>query len=484
MDFTQIVTLLKQVTDAIQKMENSSNQTNNYDADEKMILLAKQYPLKGHYLVDQSDNVRKSYLVFLLAFCNALSNQSLKQRKMYYIGRIISSFDKEVNLEKYITQSLNFDMKNIYNLIETLDSKAASYFSVDLLVLFMLDADNISKNEYEIISDILQFLKISINDTKKVAHIAKAIVKQDANFFFDNINQIPLINYDYFLGYFSNIEYTSITNKIEDICYLKGNALVVNTQVLNYQECLEMSDCTANVITFKNCLFKNIKGFRDNKQKIIFDDCTFENTIFDEKKYNDAYDDSNTDSGKVNIYIQGNNIILKNCTFSNIWTSISILNIDTGEIDNCTFEKCRGYKLPYSYLFQLKNVKVTNNSFNKCTITTNEKDHSLTTGGIVKISNGFVENNLFDKCEANGKSGYGRFSHFEMQIVKSTSSTVENNTFNNCSCSSDNSYDKNVGSYILGLNNSIENNNKFIECSSYHYYFGDIMSNYDIGEIE
>ena len=71
-----------------------------------------------------------------------------------------------------------------------------------------------------------------------------------------------------------------------------------------------------------------------------------------------------------------------------------------------------------------------------------------------------------------------------MQIVKAINAKVENCRFNEGYCSSDDSYDKGVTSYILGLKNSIENNNEFNECSSYHYSYGSIGSSHNVGTVE
>ena len=79
MDLNQIVTLLNQVMDAIQTLEKDSTQADMDNAGAKSILLAKQYPIRGHCLVDKSDFEKKLYIGCLLAFCNSGLNKSMEE---------------------------------------------------------------------------------------------------------------------------------------------------------------------------------------------------------------------------------------------------------------------------------------------------------------------------------------------------------------------------------------------------------------------
>lgn len=488
MDADQIVTALKQVMDAVQTLEQASTQTSTKVVDEKNILLAKQYPIKGHYLVDETEIVREYYIGFLLAFCNNISNRLLEQSRMYYICRIIASYDSNVNLEKYVAQSLKVDTKTIYHLVQVFDSDAATYFSVDLLILSMMDESGIRKRGYEAISDFFQFLRMSKSDVRKAAKIAKSIIEQDFNSFLGNINATDTTNYNYFLGYFSDNEYTAIVNSIADIQRLKGSVLVVNAQISNYQEYFELSECIADSITFRNCSFVNIKGFRGNKQKVVFDGCRFENNYFDvsesKRPFSGFLGKGPEGEKEAYVFIQGNGIVIKNTTFSDICVSKSILDIAEGEIRECKFINCKGIELPCSYLFQLDNGKIANSTFDNCTMVTSRDNRSSTIGGILAITNGYVKDCEFDKCSAGGESGYGSYAEFKMQIVRAKNTKVEKNVFNDCHCTSDNSSNKRVKSYILGLKNSSENENEFVDCYSYHYNYGDILGSHNTGEIE
>lgn len=470
MDLNQIVTLLNQVTDAIQTLEKDSTQADMDNAGEKSILLAKQYPIRGHCLVDKSDFVKKLYIGCLLAFCNSGLNKSMEENKIYHICRIIASYEQNIDLTEYIAQSLKINMKTMQSMIETFDSETILCFSVDMLILYMLESNDIGRNSYETISDIFQFLQMSKNHVRKAAQIAKFIVEQDFEGLLGEINGKDSINYSYFLGYFSDNKYTVVTSNLVDIQHLKGNVLVANAQISNCHEYFDLSETVAESITFKNCLFFDIKGFKENEQLVIFDGCKFENNNFDTKDY---------------VFIQGQKIIMINTVFTDIHTSKNILDISDGKICECKFINCQGVDLPCTYLFELNNVEVSKCLFDNCTMATIKERRKYTTGGIFAIANGFVRKCIFDKCRATGKTIFVCWASYKMQIVKAINATVGENTFNNCCCYSENCPSSSITatSYSLGLKNSKENGNEFNECSSYQYYSADSQSSYDIGEL-
>lgn len=472
MDLNQIVTLLNQVMDAIQTLEKDSTQADMDNAGAKSILLAKQYPIRGHCLVDKSDFEKKLYIGCLLAFCNSGLNKSMEENKIYHICRIIASYEQNIDLTEYIAQSLKINMKTMQSMIETFDSETILCFSVDMLILYMLEPNNIRRNSYETISDIFQFLQMSKNDVRKAAQIAKCIIEQDFEGLIGEISEKDSINYNCFLGYFPDNKYTTIVSSFVDIQHLEGNVLVANAQISNCHEYFDLSETVATSITFRNCVFVNIKGFRENEQLVIFDGCKFENNNFDTEDY---------------VLIQGQNILMINTVFTDIHTSKNILNISDGKIRECKFVNCQGVDLPCTYLFELNNVEVSKCIFDNCTMVTIHHFRQYTTGGVFTIANGFVRECIFDKCIARGEAtSHEQYATFEMQIVKAINTTVGENKFNNCCCYSDISRVVNVKSYILGLKNSNENGNEFNECSSHHYIDGGIRSNYknyNIGEL-
>lgn len=483
MTLEQIVALLKQVTDAVRSLEDASKEnTKSLEDDVQLIALAKQYPIKNHVLCRKTDAERKLYIGSLLAFTNNNADKGFYQKQRLFLCRIVASYDDHINFKDYVAQSMKINMKQLIDLSEVLDLETRICYAVDLLILNMLNVIEIGKSGYEAMADILQFLKLDKASVVKVINIAKALVEQKIDRLLNLIEISDDINYSNFLGYYSECKYTSIVSNLTDINDIHGNVLVVNMQISNYKDFFELSKYVVEKITFYNCSFTNIRGFRGNKQPVIFEHCKFENNYFESNERRSLFGTYN-EYEKDYVFIQGNKLVFKNTVFAHISTSKHILDVKDLEIENCRFVNCKGIELPCSFMFQINNGKVSNSIFENCVMETDRSNRSTTSGGILFITNGDLEGCNFKNCTSKGVSGYGRFAKFQMQIVRAINSKVEKNHFNNCNCSSDNSSDKDVTSYILGIKNSSDKDNKFTECSSYHYHYSDILSNHNVGQI-
>ena len=483
MTLEQIVALLKQVTEAVRSLEDASKEnTSSLEDDVQLIALAKQHPIKNHVLCKKTDAARKLYIGSLLAFTNNSTDKGFYQKQRLFLCRIVASYNNHMNFKDYVAQSMKINMKQLIDLTEVLDLETRICFAVDLLILNMLNAHETGKSRYEAMADILQFLKLDKASVVKVVNIAKALVEQKFDRLLSLIEISDDINYSNFLGYYSEGKYTSIVSSLADIQDIHGNVLVVNMQISNYKDFFELSEYVAEKITFYNCSFTNIRGFRGNKQPVIFEHCKFENNHFESNEHRGFFGSYN-DNEKDYVFIHGNNLVFKNTVFEHISTSKHILDAKDLEIENCRFINCKGIGLPCSFMFQINNGKVSNSIFENCVMETDRSDRGSTSGGILFITNGALEECNFKNCTSKGESGYGRFAKFQMQIVRAINSKVEKNHFNDCYCSSDNSSDKDVTSYILGIKNSSDKDNEFTECSSYHYHYGDILSNHNVGQI-
>lgn len=484
MTIEKIVVLLKQLTEEVQKLEKTPAAKTEYQEDSKIIALAKRYPFEGHILVNKSDVVKKYYITTLLSIFSSVNNNNLSKEQQLFICRIISSYDSQINIKEYITQSLKVDIQYFNNLVEVFDFDTAVCFAVDLMLLSLFRKERIIEKECELISDILQLLKINKETVLKTANIAKAIAGQNFTQLIQLIDSTDKINYSCFLAYYPENTYTSIVKNITDIKNMPGNILVVNAKISNYQDFIDLNEYKAEKISFYNCSFNNIRGFKEIKQ-LVFDSCNFENNIFNENTKTGVWGLFGGVKGEDNYtFINGDRITLKNTIFTNIRASKNILDLTNSNIENCKFINCQGLDVPCSYLIQMNTGEIKNSVFENCSIKTSMEDRNVTTGGIVLISNGIFKNNNLIKCSSKGTSSYGSYAKFKMQIVQAINAKVENCRFNEGYCSSDDSYDKGVTSYILGLKNSIENNNEFNECSSYHYSYGSIGSSHNVGTVE
>ena len=484
MTIEQIVVLLKQLTEEVQKLKKTPDTKTEYQEYSKIIALAQRYPFKGHVLVNKSDVVKKYYITTLLSISNSENNNNLSKEQQLYICRIIASYDSQINIKEYITQSLKVDIEYFNNLAEVFDFETTVCFAVDLMVLSLFQKEGFKEKTCEQISDILQLLKINKETILKTACIAKSIATQDFTQLMQLIEATDKINYSSFLAYYPEITYKNIVKNIADIKDIPGNILIANAKIFNYQDLIDLNEYKADKISFFNCCFNNIRGFKGNKQ-VIFDGCNFENNIFNENTNTGIFGLFGGVKGEDNYtFIKGDEIIFKDTIFTNIRVSKNILDLTNSNIENCKFINCQGLDVPCSYLIQMNTGEIKNSVFENCSIKTNREDRNITTGGIVLITNGIFKNNNLTKCSSKGESGYGSYAKFKMQIVKAINAKVENCCFNEGYCSSDDSYDKGVTSYILGLKNSTEYNNEFKDCSSYHYDYGEIRSSHNVGIFE
>lgn len=179
MTIEKIVVLLKQLTEEVQKLEKTPAAKTEYQEDSKIIALAKRYPFEGHILVNKSDVVKKYYITTLLSIFSSVNNNNLSKEQQLFICRIISSYDSQINIKEYITQSLKVDIQYFNNLVEVFDFDTAVCFAVDLMLLSLFRKERIIEKECELISDILQLLKINKETVLKTANIAKAIAGQN-----------------------------------------------------------------------------------------------------------------------------------------------------------------------------------------------------------------------------------------------------------------------------------------------------------------
>ena len=487
MTIEKIVVLLKQLTEEVQKLEKTPAAKTEYQEDSKIIALAKRYPFEGHILVNKSDVVKKYYITTLLSIFSSVNNNNLSKEQQLFICRIISSYDSHINIKEYITQSLKVDIKYFNNLVEVFDFDTAVCFAVDLMLLSLFGKDRIIEKECELISDILQLLKINKETVLKTANIAKAIAGQNFTQLIQLIDSTDKINYSCFLAYYPEHTYTSIVKNITDIKNMPGNILVVNAKISNYHDFIDLNEYKMEKISFYNCSFNNIRGFKGSKQ-VLFDDCYFENNplnMYDNGLVADISGIKTIKKAEDNYtFIKGDRIIFKDTIFTNIRVSKNILDLTNSNIENCKFINCQGLDVPCSYLIQMNTGEIKNSVFEDCSIKTSNEDRDVTTGGIVLVTNGMIKNNKFVHCISNGQSAYGDYSEFHMQIVRAVNSKVENCFFDKAYCYSDKSYKKVVASYILGLKNSIEHNNEFKNCGSYHYVYGECSSSHNVGTVE
>lgn len=487
MTIEKIVGLLNQVIMEVEQLKCESKREITYEEDMKMVTLAKQYPIHGHILVSKSESLRNYYSTILMSLFHGGTNTYTTNIRMLYLYRIMAAYDLDINIKECITKSLKVDRKYLEHFFEVLDSESSICFAVDLLAMGMMGFNENQRKDYEAIVNILQLFNFDRHQIIEIVQIAKSIVEQDFLLLLKQMASLETINFKNFLGYYSNNKYTNITNVLNNKTKkMTGHLLIVNAQICDYEEYIELGEYAAEEIHFYHCSFNNIRGFRENTQPVTFENCRFENNYINSQVYMNFWGKGLKERKKFEdnyIFIQGNKMTFRNSEFTNIQTSRSVLDIADGNIENCKFICCRGVDLPCTYMFQIYTGKIMDSLFKECNMETNSNNRQSTEGGIVLLENGILENSRFEDCNSKGDSGYGSYAWYRMQIVRGIKSKINNCYFNECRCSSIDSSDKNVSSYILGLDKSVEENNEFVECFSYHYSFSKRSDSYNVGQI-
>lgn len=493
MDIDEIVKELKKLADEAEKLKESEERKNksnskeaNSEQEKDMMKIAMQYPIKSHILVKSNENVRENYISLLIyLFGDSKQEEKLRLQRMLLIYRIISSFDKNIDVLKYTEKSLKIGKGFQENIIDLFEPKTKFCFIVDVLLLSMLDLSK-QKNKYESIADLLQFSKIDHSQINKAALIAKIILKQDFEAFLNMIEKSKSINYNYFKEYFKSNEYDYIESDFNKIKDIQGNVLLVNATISNCKKIIDFDEYKAKTIHIKNCVFERVKGIKSFNKQVTFEECVFDGNLITSStttSFGLWGQSSHTQNEENVIFIAGKGCKFINCKFLDCKVNKHLLNLSKSEIKNCEFTGCSGVDLPCSYLIEIINSDLIGCIFNNCGIKTDRKDRKDTYGGLINITSGKITECKFNNCTAYGESGYGSFSKYSMQIICARTSAVLMNKFVNCTCTTYASSDRTVNSYIIGLNNSKQDNNTFKNCESYHYRYSDRCSSYNVGEI-
>lgn len=485
MNIDEILITLKQVSDEVYKMKTERDQTSiDMEQEKKLLRIAKKYPITTHILKECNEHIRLDYIAILISFFNVNDDEKLRLQRMLLIYRIIASFDNEIDIVEYVTRSMKLDYKCWDSFFTTLDSRTAFCFAVDILLLGMYDVKSNKRRKFEEISDILQLLKIGRNEINKGASITKSIIEQNFEQLLQLIEPSDIMDYSYFLGYFENIPFTSIVNSIEYAKEIEGSILVVNAIISNCEDFIDLCEYEASDIYFKRCKFEFIRGIKSLNKRVVFEECLFDGNIFNIVEHRNMHEYLYTECEENYVFIEGNNFSFNKSRFINCKVSKHLLNISGSQLTECEFINCLGKELPCSYLFRLNESKVKNSKFIDCGIETNRKDRKNTFGGLVLTKSSNIQECVFDNCKSYGNSSYGSYANYNMQIVCLINSKISDCIFEGCCCSSCDSSNKTVTNYIIGLKESKEENNEFIECESYHYIYSDLISSHNVGNIE
>lgn len=483
MELDHIVKVLNQLSEEVEKINSSKKIDTSYINYMKIKQIANKYPIKGHVLCENDEFMRNQYMTALISLFLEGGSEDEQNKKLLLIGRILSSFKPEFDYEEYVTKKYKVNLDFWNSFFETIKDKVAVSFAVDALVLCQIEGTLEQRELWLRISEIFQVLKLDKKEIEKISQIAVSILKQDTNFFFQIVDDNKKINYNYFLGYFPKLSFDSISSNIVKAAKLKGKLLIVNAEVRNISKIINIDEFYADEIHFLSCEFINIRGIKSFNKHVIFESCIFNSNQFKISEKKGFWGRNYIECEKDYVFMAGEQIEIRKSKFINCKSSKYLINIKNAYIEDCTFSECLGIELPCTYLIAVSNCKITNTVFEKCSIKTSNDNRSHSVGGVVFVENGEVKNCLFNDCNAHGASSYGSYAKYTMQILRLVNATTIKCSFNNCSCTSEDSSNKIVDSYILAMTNSVSKDNKFVECSSYHYEYSKSRGSHNEGRM-
>lgn len=451
MNIDEIVNELNRLSSEIEKLKPKEDKLDNHiEEEEKIMKIAKHYPINSHILSKSTDYLREKYIIGLMSiFRNKEQNDEVRLQRLLLIYRIVASFNNEINISQYVTKCMKVEKNFWDNIIETLDESEKFCFIVDLILIGMLDTKSKNKKEFNFWADILQLSGFDKDIIQKAALIANSILKQDFDAFVNLIEKYDFIDYNHFLGYFETCSYDAVLYDLNNAKNIKGNILVANMKIENQDLLMCFDEYVAESIHLKNCLFKKIKGISSTTKRIKIENCTFEGNNKQSKEDKDY------------IFIQGNNYKFLNTRFLGINVSKSVLNISGSVLENCEFIDCEGKGMISSYMFELRNTDIKHCKMEGCVVESNP-ERFVTTGGIIRIKFGKIYNCKFKQCTSYYNDEYGH-----IEIVYALNSKIIGNNFIDCYCKEGYYGEFWMGdSYIVGFKKSEESQNIFENCKA------------------
>lgn len=439
-------------------------------------LIASKHPIEKHILSLQDDYIKRMYITALISIVNNEESQKAKREQFIFVGRILAGFDSSVDIVNYINNTHRINMQFMDEFAKNIIGELAICFTVDALLICSMSS--IGGKSMELALEYISLNTFDKGALMNLCGLVTGILEQKDEKILDTKN----INLNHFVGYMINKPNGYIIRSLQDISLKKEKFFILNAEITNLTNEIDIDAYNAKSITFYKCYFSSIRGIKSNNTKVNFYNCKFENIeVPVTEKRGILGNFQQVEKAFTLINIRSCDII--NTVFENCSISEHLLKIERGMLKNCQFIDCTGKEITKKFLIHIKRGKIEESCFERCIVDTDRKNIQTTTGGIVLLESGIIDSCQFISNKVKGNSGYGRFANYHMYIVKLVNSHIKDSSFNKCYCTSEDTYDRTVKSYILGLRGSTDKNVEFIECQSYHWRYSDRGSSYNKGEI-
>jgi hypothetical protein len=452
-----------------------SEDMNNTVNFEKLKAIGKRNPIEGHVLSGADDLSGKHYITLLIALVYLASEN--QEKGWLFIHRIAIGAGIKNELVDLSSDALTLTDKQLDIFSESIISEnLRTAFALDCMLVYLMCEHKNSKM-LDFISQLIELVGLKEYEVKEISKIAGYIATQNIEAYFSCCLKKMHINLSETLCYIMPTKATIVNNLDEAAKCHKEHIIIFNSTISKLNDVLDLDNIPAKTIEFFYCKFENTMGIKSKIKKVIFKNTTFHNIA-------PPIEHASKSTENFSI-IEMSNSELSFCNFSNCIASEHFILIEKGNIENCIFDNCSALEVPSNkYLVELSSGNITNCKFVNCLIKTNREDRGTTLNGIVKLAQGKITKCKFIECKSYGDSSYGRFSNYRSHILYVSNSQAVMNEFNKCYCTSADAVDKKCTHYIIAMKNSNQSNNVFVDCTSYHYQYGERKNNIAVGILE
>jgi hypothetical protein len=462
-----IILNLKQLYDDITEFKKSSVPKDIALDGKKIKNMAEKIPIKDHILSKADEYTQKVYLRLLCSILQFDNDNKTKESQMLFILRILAGINnKNIVFEDILASLMCMEFDEIDEIINTISNEFAEMFIVDSLICANITGKT-TNNIFEYLSSIFSLFNIQKEIVKELVYLSSAILELDDERI---LLTKPLVNINKFTIYMKKPIIGHIVYNLEELITINDkDAIILNSKLTNLSEEINLDKFHVETISFINCTFENIYSIFSDTKQVKFINCEFNNNIIPSENTNTNsfnWFNSNTKSIPNFSFISLKYGEIMKCEFNECIVSKNLVNIENGSICNSVFNNCKSELCPsHIGMITLSNGKIVDCEFSKCSIRTDKTRRSNTTmTSIIRVAKGNMSNCIFKECSCYTQSDYGRYANHKPLLVYLVNSNINNCNFINCESKSAYDYDGSYYCCIIGLNNSIENNNSFTDC--------------------
>ncbi len=252
----------------------------NFDVINQVRTIAKKNAFDDHMLTKYGEAARECYITALMILTESTQDQIALRAQMTFIGRILASVDRDVDLQKYVLKKMKADRNFGVDFPTFVCEELSISFAVDAFVLINLAGAERDRSLVAATS-LIEILGIDRNNIMNAARIAKAILKQKFYDFLDSMDNIYDLDCNKFLCYFEEGRGSYICSKVED-GFRRTGKVIYRSLKFKYKEIhpsfyllrgdnkyFSLDNMMANEILFYNCDLSQYHGLTfDNNMKL------------------------------------------------------------------------------------------------------------------------------------------------------------------------------------------------------------------------